>query len=119
RRHIGVPEDVVVPWCPQRPREADGVDLDGRGPHREDFAPRIEYVASGIEQNGDAVVTDALRRRLGVLGPDIDEAIEGALESRAGLAAVIGAERIGEDLEARTVVRLDDGGEKARERVSA
>ena len=73
--------------------------------------------AAGVEEDRDAVVANALRGRIERLRADVDEAVEGFGEARAGGASVIRTERVAEDLEPRAVVLFDHAGQEVRQRM--
>ena len=58
-----VDQDVVVPVGAQRAGKADRIDLDRRRTLREQVLARMRRIAVEVEQDGDAVVADALRNR--------------------------------------------------------
>src|SRR5439155_25076789 len=61
RQAEAVGEDVVVPLGAERAGKADAIDLDRRRPQREDPFPGVERVAVAIDEDGDAVLANALR----------------------------------------------------------
>ena len=117
RRDERVGEDEVVAIRAQGPGEADAVDLDRRRPEREDVAAGVQHVAVGVDEDGDAIVADALHDRFVALAAHVGEVIESALEARPRCAAVVGAQGIAEHLDAGAIVPFDHLGQEVGQRV--
>ena len=113
RRDEGVGDDVVDEVGAHAAGIAQEVDLHGRRAVGQDLGPGVLGVALQVDEDVDPVIVDApCRVRVRELA-HVDEAIEGCQQPLAHVAAVVGAEAVAEDLEARAVVPLQQLGDQA------
>src|SRR4029079_6532142 len=98
-RGEAVDQDVVVPVGAQRAGKADRIDLDRRRALREQLLARIRSRAVEVEQDGDAVIADALRDRAQRVAADVGIEIEGGGDAPSDRAILAGLQAVGADLE--------------------
>ena len=113
----GIGDEVVDVGCAHRSRIAEVVDLDGRGPAREDA--RAAAGGEPLKVDGDVgpeIAQPAGDRVVGMHG-DVEEPLHGALDPPAPGVRRGGAVGNRGDLEARAVVPLEDLREEVRGRV--
>ena len=116
---VPVGDEVVDVGRPQRAREAEVVDLNGRGTPREHALAAEAVVAVQVDQHVD--LPCAHRRGGGrvVQRGDRHDCVEGGDDAPAQFAAVVVAVVEGDELEALPVVCLPDAGHQQRRGVSA
>ena len=105
--------NIVVPIGAKRAGEAHAVDLQRCRPHREYFGLRILRIAIEIEEDGDAIGSDALRDAAHVVGTDVGEMLEGPRDAFADRAGVGRNDAVGEGLETPAIDALPDFGQQA------
>ena len=114
RDYGAIGNDVVHEVSPGRPGITQVVHLDRCWTQREDLASAATRVALEIDEDVDTVPSNTPGGRVERFVADVDEAIERGHEPAPTLAAVVGTERVGDDLEAAAVVTLEQPGGEMR-----
>src|SRR5207248_1696711 len=97
--------------------KADTIDLDRRRPQREDPFPGVERVAVAIDEDGDAVLANALRDAGDRFLTDVGEMLERGPRPALEWIVVVGAQAVGEHLQPRPVDLLPELQRKMHGRV--
>src|SRR5213593_4189469 len=96
-------EDVVIPRRAHGARETDAVHLDWCRAKGKDVFPAVERVAVAVEENGDPVLSDALRNAGCRLFADIGEMLESRPRPALERIVVVAPETVGEHLQAGAI----------------
>ena len=114
-----VGDDVMMVWGTHCAGEAEPVDVDWRGAHREDPRARALGITIEIDEDIDFVGADSRRRLLVGERVDVDPVIDGAADARADTVLAIEAAIVGVDFERAPVMRLHDVAHRETHRMLA
>src|SRR5262249_19543409 len=102
-----VRDDVIDEVRTRRRRKAYMADLDRRGALREDSDPGTLGMALQVNRDMDAELADELGDVAVGASGHIEEAVEGAVQTRPHRTAVVRAKRNPDPLEVRAIVPLE------------
>ena len=114
-----VGQDVIDVIGAHRSRIAEVIDLNRRRAPGEDAGARHRREAHQVDQDIDFQFGYQAGDPLGVVGRDVDEALESSLQAFADVRFVVRPERDGNGFETRAVVALEDAGHEIGHRLFA